>query len=94
MYGNLIVGFGTSCIIVYWYHGGKNMHGLGIKYTYDPTSGLNGGPSSGSPSGELPWGEFRGYLRFGGWWIEPLGTWVGKLVLTYIMVVIGAITYC
>jgi hypothetical protein len=90
----LIIGFGTIYTTGYWYHGGINMNGLGIKYTYDPTSGLNGGPLGGSLPGELPWSEYQGCPPFGGWWTKPLGTWVGELVLTYTMVVISAITYC
>jgi hypothetical protein len=94
LYGSLIVGSSIGCTTSYWYHGGINMRGLGIGYTYDPTSGLNGGPLGGSPLGELPQGQSWGCPPFGGWWVEPLGTWVGKLVLTYIVVVIGAVTYC
>ncbi len=74
MYGSWIVSFGTSCTIGYWYHGGINMHGLGVGYLNDPIGGLNGSPPSKSPSSELPPSKSLGCLPFDGWWVELFNT--------------------
>jgi hypothetical protein len=94
MYGSLVVGYGISCTIGCWYYGGMNMRGLGVGHSNDPTCELNGGPPSGSPLNELPPCESSSCLPFSGWWAEPLGTWVGKLVLTCTMVGTSAIICC
>ncbi len=38
---NSVVGFGTSCVVGAGYHGGMNMHGLGVGNPNDETCGLN-----------------------------------------------------
>jgi hypothetical protein len=58
------------------------MLGSNASHSYDPTSGLNGGPP----------GESLGCPPFNGRWIEPLGTWASKLGLTSIVVGIGWVT--
>jgi hypothetical protein len=50
---------------------------------------LKGGSFDGSPLGEYP-----GCLPFGSWWLEPLGIWVGKLIITCIVVGVDVITGC
>ncbi len=63
MYGNLIVGSGTSCTIGCWYHGGINMHGL-VGHLNDLTCGLTSGPLSEFPPSELSPCESPGCLPF------------------------------
>ncbi len=67
MYGKLVVGSSTGCITCGSYHGGINMHMLGVDHPKDTTSGLKGGSLNGSPSSELLLGESLGYLPLGGW---------------------------
>jgi hypothetical protein len=50
---NLVVGFGTGCVVGVGYHGGMNMHRLGVGNSNDQTCGLNGGLLGGSIMGEL-----------------------------------------
>ncbi len=50
------------------------MHGLCASHPNDPTSGLNDGPLSRSPLGELPEGEYPCCPSSNGWWVELLGT--------------------
>ncbi len=83
MYGNLIVGSGTSCTIGYWYHNGINMHGLGVGHLNDPTCGLNGGPLNEFPPSELSPCESPSCPPFSRW-AEPLGTWPSKLTCTMV----------
>jgi hypothetical protein len=68
------------------------MRGLGVGHPNDPIGGLNGGPLGAFHLSELPLGESPSCPPFDGWWAKPLGTWVGKLVLTYIVVGINVIT--
>ncbi len=70
MYSSLIASFGTSYTTSYWYHGGINMHVLGVGHLNDPIGGLNGGPPSRSSLNKLPLGESLGCLPFNGWWVE------------------------
>jgi hypothetical protein len=44
------------------YHGGINMPQSNVGHQNDPTHGLNGGPLSGSLTGELPLGEILSCL--------------------------------
>jgi len=62
MYGNLVAGFGIGCIKGGRYHGGINIHRLGVGHSNDITCGLKGGPPSISPMGELPPCESLGFL--------------------------------
>jgi hypothetical protein len=94
MYGNLVIGSNIGCTTCGWYHGGINMHGSGVGNPKDPTSGLNGRPLGRSPPNELPLGEFPSCLPFDGLWVEPLGTSVGKLVVTYKVVGTNVVTGC
>ncbi len=55
--------------------------------------GLNGGPLSGSPLGELSPCEFPNCPPSNYWWVKPLGTWVSKLMLICIVVSIGEVIY-
>jgi hypothetical protein len=71
-----------------------NMCKLGAGHPKGPTCGLKSSFPSGSPPSELPPSESPGCLPSNGWWSEPLGIWVGKLVVTYIVVSIGVITCC
>jgi hypothetical protein len=50
---NLVVDFGTSCVVGSRYHGGMNMHGSSVGDPNDQTCGLNGGLLGGSIMGEL-----------------------------------------
>jgi hypothetical protein len=50
---NLVVGFGTCCVVGARYHGGMNMHGSSVGNANDQTCELNGGLLSGSIMGEL-----------------------------------------
>jgi hypothetical protein len=94
LHDSLIIGFGTSCIIGCWYHGGINMCGSGVNHSNDPICGLNGGFPNGSPLGELILSEFLGCPPFDHWWAKPLDSWVGKWVLTYIVVGMNAVIGC
>jgi hypothetical protein len=69
-----------------------NMCESGVKHPKGSTSGLKGGSPNGSPPSELPLGESPSCLPFDGWWVETLGMWVGKLVVTYTLVGTSAIT--
>jgi len=68
---------------------------LGVGYPNDP---IDGGPLGIYFPCELPPCESPSWLPYSGWWVEPLGTWVGRLVLTCSMAGIGVITrywtYC
>ncbi len=52
----------------------------------------NGGPLSISLFNELPLCEYLGCPPSSGWRVEPLGTWICKLVLTCTMVGFGVVT--
>jgi len=94
LYGSSIVGFDTSCTTSGWYHGGMNMRGLGVGHPKGPMGGLKGGFLSRSPLGEFPPSESLGCSPSSGWWSQPLGMWVGKLVVTCIVVGTNIITSC
>ncbi len=84
MYGNLVVSYNIGCTIGYWYHGGINMHGSNDGRSNDPIGRLNGVLPSKSLS----------CCTSNSWWVEPLDTWVGKLLLTYTMVETNVVTCC
>jgi hypothetical protein len=92
MYGSLVAGFEIGCITSGWYHGGINIRKSSVGYLKDPKGGLKGGSFDGSPPCELLPSEYVGCPPFGGWWSEPLGIWVGKLVVICIMVGNNVIT--
>ncbi len=88
----MIADSGIGCATCCWYHGGINMCELGVGHSSnDPTSGLNSGLLGGSPLGEFSSCDSPSSLLSSGWWVEPLGTWIGKLVLTYTMVGTSAV---
>jgi hypothetical protein len=68
--------------------------GLGVGHPKDPIGGLKGDSLGGSPPSELPLSESLSCHPFSGWWIEPLSTKVGKLVVTCTMVGINVVTCC
>ncbi len=87
----MIIGSCIGCTTCCWYHGGINMCGASVGHSNDPTSGLNSGLLGKSPLGEFSSCESPSCLSSSGWWLKPLGTWVGKLVLTYTMVGISVV---
>jgi hypothetical protein len=84
----------TSYTIGGWYHGGINIHGLGVSHPKDPTGGLKGGSSDWSPLGELPPSESPSCPPSGGWGSKPLGIWVSKLIVTYPVVGTNEVIGC
>jgi hypothetical protein len=62
------------------------MCGSSVGHSNDPTRGLKGDPPCGSLLGELPPCESPSWPPSSGWWAEPLGTYVGKLMLTCTMI--------
>jgi hypothetical protein len=75
-------------------NGGMNMRGSSVGHPKGPTCGLKGGSPGESPLDELALGEFASCPPSSGWWLEPLGMWIGKLIRICIVVGIGAITSC
>ncbi len=55
---------------------------------------MKGGSLNGFPPDEFLPIESPSCPPSSGWWSKPLGKWVGKLIITYTMVGISAITGC